>query len=47
MKLWRCKKCRRKSETKNEIVMKICNVCQIEMELNEVEYETKQKRNYI
>lgn len=33
MKYWECPKCGRQHKYKEELVMKICYVCQIEMEV--------------
>ena len=39
MKNWICPKCRRRGETEDDIVVKICKVCMVEMKINEVEHD--------
>ena len=40
MKTWTCPECNRQRDSKDEVVMKICKVCMVEMEINEVENGT-------
>lgn len=36
MKVWECTKCKKERYCIEELVMKVCNGCQVEMEINEV-----------
>ncbi len=36
MKIWECPGCNKKRYYSKKLVMKVCNCCQIEMEINEV-----------